>query len=101
MHVVLVIRVWDDDAARPTEPGREADEDGLRARGDETVEQILSQVAVDLSGRDRSAQVPVEPRVVDIHVEAVLMGDVLVHPAAVAEADVPDDHARGAGCAVR
>ena len=46
-------------------------------------------------GGDRCAQVTVEPRVVHIHVEPVLMGDVLVHPAAVAQADVPDDHPRG------
>ena len=42
----------------PVEPGRVADEDHLRAGGDEAVEEILREPAVDLVGRDRRPQLP-------------------------------------------
>ena len=45
----------------------------LRARGDEAVEEILRQPPVDLARRDRRAEAPVETRVVDVHVQPVLV----------------------------
>jgi hypothetical protein len=50
VHVVVVVRVWDHDAGRPVEPGRIADEDHLRSGGDEAVEKILGERAIDLVG---------------------------------------------------
>ena len=40
----------------PVQTGRVADEDHLRAGGDEAVEQILGEAVVDLVGRDRRPQ---------------------------------------------
>ena len=51
VHVILVVRVRHDDAARAVQPRRVPDEDDRRARGDEAVEQILRQLPVDLLGR--------------------------------------------------
>ena len=92
MHVILVVRVWHDDATRPTEPGRVADKDRLCAGCNETVEEILGEVTVDLARCDWCAQMPITPRVVDIHVEAVLVRDVLVHSAAATKAEITDDN---------
>ena len=91
MHVVLVARVRDHDSRGPAEAARVADEDHPRAGGDEAVDEILREPAVDLVGRRRRAQLPVEPREVDVDVEPVLVRDVLVghRPAALA-ADVAD-----------
>ena len=80
VHVVLVVRVGDDHAVRSAEPGRVADEDHPRTGGDEAVEKVLREVAIDLARSVHSAQLSVAPRVVDVHVEPVLMRDVLVHP---------------------
>ena len=78
MHVVLVVRVRDHDAGGAAEAGREADEDHLRSRGDEAVEQRLGETEVDLVVRRGRVQLPVDARVVDVDVEAVLVRDVLV-----------------------
>ena len=55
---------------------------------------VLGEVVVDLARGDRGAQVAVATRVVDVDVEPVLVGGVLVHPAAVPAADVADDDTR-------
>ncbi len=63
--------------------------------GDEPVEEILREAMIDLDGRTRRAERPVEPREVDVDVEPVLVGHVLVsHRAAALAADVADDDAR-------
>ena len=68
VHVVLVVRVRDDDTAGPR--GRSSSRRRrLGARGDEAVEEVLREMVVDLARRDRGAQAPVEPRVVDVDVE--------------------------------
>src|SRR4051794_3000560 len=78
VHVVLVVRVRDHDVAPPVQPGRVAHEDHLSPGGHEAVEKILGKVMVDLARRNRCAQVAVETRVVDVDIEPVLVGGMLV-----------------------
>ena len=93
MHVVLVARPRNDDSGRPAKPRRVADEDVLRARGDESVEEVLREPVIDLRRRGRRAQFAVTAREVDVDVEPVLMRDVIVHPPAALAADVADHDA--------
>ena len=95
MHVVLVTRVGDDDSHRPggVRSSSRRRSSALRrrrtGRGDPAR-------AGDRTGGARPAGAgSVEPRVVDVDVESVLVGDVLVgHRAAALAADVADDDAR-------
>jgi len=52
----------------------------VRPGGDEPFEQVLRKVVVDLARRDRRAEVPVATWVVDVDIEPVLVGRVLVEP---------------------
>ena len=70
------------------------DEHHVRPGGDEPIEQVLRKVVVDLARRDRRAEVPVATRVVDVDVEPVLVGGVLVERTAAAAADVTDHDPR-------
>ena len=95
VHVVLVVRIRSDNVTRSAQVGRVADEDLARACGDEAVEQLLGETSIDLRGGSRRLQPSVAAWVVDVDVEPVLVGDVLIHDTAVPEADVTDDDLRG------
>src|SRR5262245_59150636 len=56
------------------------------------MEQLLGQTDVDLADRVRRYCFPVAPRIVDVDVESVLVGDVLVDLAPAAQTEVSDDH---------
>src|SRR6188474_1342922 len=88
VHVVLVVRIRSDNVTRSAQVGRVANEDLARARGDEAVEQLLRETSIDLRGGSRCLQPSVAAWVVDVDVESVLMGDVLIHDTAVPKADV-------------
>ncbi len=97
MHVVLVLWVRDDGSMRPVETGPVTDEDDARSGREEAIEEILREPAIDRLGRARLPESTVEPRVVDVHVEPVLVRDVCLHLSAVAPADVADEYARRPG----
>ncbi len=82
VHVVVVVDGLAHGRRRPDEPGARADKDDLGARADEAVEQVLGEPPVDLRGSDRLELPAVEPRVIDVGVEAVLVAE-------VTEASVP------------
>jgi hypothetical protein len=48
VHVVVVVRERLDDSARPLQPERLADERHLRPGGDEPVDELLGEPAIDL-----------------------------------------------------
>ncbi len=58
--------------------------------GEEAVEQILRQHEVDLGNRRRRSGPAVQPWIVDVDVEAVLVRDVVVDLSSVAAAEVSD-----------
>ena len=64
------------DVPRPAEADVRADEDPLGARPHEAVDEVLREPEVDLARRLRRTLPPVEPRVVDVDVEPVLVGHV-------------------------
>src|SRR4026207_1922206 len=66
-------------AAPAARVGRVANKDLARACGDEAVEQLLREPSIDLRGGSRCLQPSVAAWVVDVDVESVLMGDVLIH----------------------
>src|SRR5215831_11205793 len=78
VHVVVVIRSVLHDSGGSVQPGRSADEDVLRAGGDEPVEEILGEPEVDLVVCGRRAQLVVASRKVDVDVEPILMREVVV-----------------------
>src|SRR6266498_1125604 len=69
VHVVLVARPRNDDSGRSAEPRRIADEDVLRAGGDESVEEVLREMVIDLRRRGRRTQSAVAAREVGVDVE--------------------------------
>jgi hypothetical protein len=72
---VVVVPVEDlHDTRGPTEPGVRTDEDELDAGLNEEVDESLGESAIDVGRRARSALAPVEARIVEIDVEAVLVG---------------------------
>lgn len=85
MQVVVVMREHPDDAQRPYESGVRADEDDLGSGRHEAVDQILGQPQVGLACPERGALTSVPARVVDVHVEAVLMRNVAGPPEPWAE----------------
>jgi len=85
MQVVVVMREHPDDAHRPDESGVRADEDDLRSGRHETVDEILGQPQIGLTRLERRSLPPVPARVVDVHVEAVLMRNVAGPPEPRAE----------------
>src|SRR4051812_44272719 len=53
VHVVIVSGPRSHDSSRAAKPGRRADEDRLRACGDEAIEELLREPMVDLAGGRR------------------------------------------------
>ena len=102
MEVVVVQGDRLDHPGRPGEPGARAHVDLHRAGADEAVHQVLGQGQVDLVHRQRRPLGPASKRVVDVHVEAALVGGVPDRPelgaevAAVRPAQIADAHPRGA-----
>jgi hypothetical protein len=65
------------DAGRALQPRPRPDEDALRARRDEVVDEVLREREVDLLRPVGRALASVAAREVDVDVEPVLVGDVL------------------------
>jgi hypothetical protein len=93
MQVVVVPGEDLHDTRGPTEPGVRADEDELDAGPNEEVDESLGEKGVDVGRRERSALAPVEARIVEIDVEAVLVGRMPrpkrapMRPAQISDAD--------------
>ena len=85
VHVIVVVDGLAHGRRRPDEPAARADKDDLGARADEAVEQVLGEPPVDLCGSDRLELTAVEPRVIDVDVEAVLVAEVTEASVASAE----------------
>ena len=85
MHVVVVACEHLDDSGRALEPDPRADEHPLGARRDEAIDQILRQATIDLARLPRRALAAVAARVVDVHVEPVLVREVTDAPEARSE----------------
>jgi len=102
VHVVVVIRKRLHDVRRSGESRARANENELRSRGDKTIYQVLREIAIDLARPPRFALAPVAARVVDVGIQAVLMGPVIWRANASAEfpttgtAEVADGHTRRA-----
>ena len=77
-HVQVVVVVGEDldDPARPAQPHPRAHEDALGPGRHEAVHQVLGQRPVDQRRLVGGALTPVEPRVVDVRVQPVLVGGV-------------------------
>ena len=73
MQMVVVMDEHLDEAGRAVEVRAGSDEDDLRAGSHEPVDQVLGEPAVDLVDRPGRPLAPVEPRVVHVGVEPVLM----------------------------
>ena len=73
MHVVVVERDRLHHAPRSAQAGPAAHEHELRPDVDKPVDQILREGAIDLRWPQRCALAPVQARVVDVDIEAVLM----------------------------
>jgi hypothetical protein len=73
VHVIVVIRQRLDDPPRSVEGEMRPGEDVPRPRGDEPIHEVLGEVLVDQLGAIRLLLERVEPRVVDVGVEAVLV----------------------------
>lgn len=85
---------------RPAQARVGPHEDSLRSGSNEEVDQRLRQPKINLANTQRRALSPVEPWVVHVDVEAILMRRVTrAEPAAVRLAEVSDAHPRRAGMA--
>ena len=73
MKVVVVMDEHLDDAGRTAEVRIGTDEDDLRARAHEPVDEVLGEPVVDLVDPPRRPLAPVDARVVDVGVEPVLV----------------------------
>jgi len=73
VEVVVVMDEHLHDAGGAVKVGAGTDEDDLRTRPGELVDQVLGEPVVDLVDRSRRALAPVAARVVDIGVESVLV----------------------------
>jgi hypothetical protein len=103
VHVVVVVLGKHlDHAPRPAQAGVRADEDEGGPGGHEAVDEILGQSAVDLRRLRGRPLEPILARVVDVHVEAVLVrrvpdaAEAGAEVAALRTREVADDDARGA-----
>jgi hypothetical protein len=100
MQVVVVAGEQLDHGRRTAQAGVGPHEDSLRSGSSEEVDQRLREPKINLANTQRRALSPVEPRVVHVDVEAVLMrGVARAEPAAVRLAEVSDAHPRRAGVA--
>jgi hypothetical protein len=89
-----------DDGLRPAKACVRPDEDSFSSSSNEQVDQRLREPKIDLANPQRRPFPPVEPWVVHVDVEAVLMrGVARAEPAAVRLAEVSDAHTRRAGVA--
>jgi hypothetical protein len=87
-----------DDSGWAAKAGVWPDEDQPRSRTHEEIDELLREPTVDLGRIQRRALSPVEPRVVDVHVEAVLMRGVAgTEPAASRSAEIPDPDSPSGG----
>ena len=73
VQVVVVVHERHDPLARPVQARRRADVDDFRARREEAVDELLRRAAVDQRRRERAPLGAVDPRVVDVGVEPVLV----------------------------
>jgi hypothetical protein len=73
VHVVVVATEHLDDRRRPAKTGVGPDEDSFGSSPNEEVDQRLGEAKIDLANAQRRPFPPVEPRVVHVDVEAVLM----------------------------
>jgi hypothetical protein len=98
VQVVVVAAEHLDDRRRPTKACVGPDEDSIGSSSNEEVDQHLREAKIDLANTQRRPFPPVEPRVVHVDVEAVLMrGVARAEPAAVRLAEVSDANSRRAG----
>ena len=104
---VQVVVVVDEHLHDPRGPRRPSDGPTKTYSGsvaDEQVDQLLRGRAVDLVGPARAAQPAVEPRVVDVGVEPVLVrrvadaAEARAEVAAARAREVADEHRRRTGC---
>ncbi len=95
VQMVVVIPKNLHDARWAREPRVRADEDERGARGDEAVDEILSEPVLDLARDERRPLAPVPPRVVDVYIEPVLVRRVAgPEGASPRAAEVADSEAR-------
>jgi hypothetical protein len=103
VHVVVVVDQPLDLPPRSAEADVWPDEDLQGAGLDEAGHELLAEDAIDLSGARRPELLPVEPRVVDVHVTPVLMrrvttpAETLVEDASVRSRQVANAHAARLG----
>jgi hypothetical protein len=76
VQVVVVACEHLEDRGWPAKAGVGPDEDQPRSRTHEEIDQRLREPAIDLGRIQRRALSPVEPRVVDVDIESVLMRSV-------------------------
>jgi hypothetical protein len=73
VQVVVVTTEHLDDRRRPAKAGVGPDEDSFGSSSNEEVDQRLGEPKIDLANAQRRPFPPVQPRVVHVDVEAVLM----------------------------
>jgi hypothetical protein len=97
VQVVVVAAEHLDNGLRPAKPCAGPDEDSFSSSSNEEVDQRLGQPKINLANTHRRPLPPVEPWVVHVDIEAVLMrGVARAEPAAVRLAEVSDAHPRRA-----
>jgi hypothetical protein len=77
VQVVVVVPEWDHDTGRPGERGVRAHVDELGTGRHEAVDEVLGEAEIDLAHSQWRPLAPVQARVIDIGVEAVLVRRVL------------------------
>jgi hypothetical protein len=98
VQVVVVAAEYLDNGVRPAKACVGPDEDSLGSSSNEKVDQRLREAEINLANPPRRPFPPVEPWVVHVDVEAVLMrGVARAEPAAVRLAEVSDAHPRRVG----
>src|ERR687886_543181 len=99
-HVEMVVVPGEhlNDGRGTAQPRVRPNEDASGPRADEEVDERLREPKVDLRHLQGRALASVQPRVVDVDVQAVLMRDVArTEPASVRPAEVPDADPRRTG----
>jgi ParB-like chromosome segregation protein Spo0J len=102
VQVVVVVDQRHHHAGGSGEPRVRAHEHGLRARGHEAVDEFLGERRIDLGGVAGGPFLAVRARIVDVHVEAVLVAGVAdvaelrAEVASLRAAEVAHRHPRGA-----
>jgi hypothetical protein len=97
MQVVVMSGEHLDDGRRPAKARVRPDEDPLRSGSSEEVDERLREPKIDLPDAHRRPLSTVEPWVVHVDVEAVLVGGVArAEPAAARLAEISDAYSRRA-----